>query len=672
MSSLLNKIKSKYSLRNIMNFIPFNKSLGLILGSSKLMSKLNITKEVYKKFNDIKKILNPFYDVNKYFSYLDIKPENQSESNCIINEENNLEKILYGCLCCSPFNYNLFIGNKGWEFVIKNINKVKLIITPKIVNYLLEELGNEEKEKVFNLLNFYKRNIVEISFCYFFNEMKMNFEIINKIINVLQKIFENKEIIVENENNNNQNTINEKIININHNVKKIGFESCAISIYIDITSKFLDKIDNILCLKKVEGITIDSSQFNEYQFSEIIQFFSKKMDLKNIKINDFGIFNSHYADLNFICNNPKEQIEYIDLSQSFCLSSVLPILNYKIYPLKEIKLKIYSNKNNADWNFLYMSLNSLENFELELKEINSQNLYSLINILNKMIVLKSLAIIGGISFNQLIIFHNYANLESLNIDLIINEDIKDFFDLSHLKCKYFSNFKNLKYLTISTNNSLIENNLSNSNILLLPPKLIGLRFKNIEGSYILSLLKKNCLNDIEELKIENSNFIFEDFKNLVNFISSFKYLIKLALNKINIPLINFGFSEKLNLKFYQQIPLIFKNAPLLIELDISNNEYNEKMLKSNIFEEIRMAIPKNLLSFKIFNSEIDISSKCFTFLVESFGLVLDLTNNYPKINKDLDLLARFNDSNDLDSDKSSLSDIIMGEYNISDISEDEE
>ena len=134
MSSLLNKIKSKYSLRNIMNFIPFNKSLGLILGSSKLMSKLNITKEVYKKFNDVKKILNPFYDVNKYFSYLDIKPENQSESNCIINEENNLEKILYGCLCCSPFNYNLFIGNKGWEFVIKNINKVKLIITPKIVN----------------------------------------------------------------------------------------------------------------------------------------------------------------------------------------------------------------------------------------------------------------------------------------------------------------------------------------------------------------------------------------------------------------------------------------------------------------------------------------------------------------------------------------------------------
>ena len=69
--------------------------------------------------------------------------------------------------------------------------------------------------------------------------------------------------------------------------------------------------------------------------------------------------------------------------------------------------------------------------------------------------------------------------------------------------------------------------------------------------------------------------------------------------------------------------------------------------------------------------KIDISSKCFNFLVESFGLVLDLTNNYPKINKDLDLLTRFNDSNDLDSDNSYLSDIIMGEYNISDISEDE-
>ena len=62
------------------------------------------------------------------------------------------------------------------------------------------------------------------------------------------------------------------------------------------------------------------------------------------------------------------------------------------------------------------------------------------------------------------------------------------------------------------------------------------------------------------------------------------------------------------------IPIIFKNIPSLIELDISENEHKEKLFKSELFENIRLAIPKKLLSLKIFHSNISISLETFNYL----------------------------------------------------------
>ena len=79
--------------------------------------------------------------------------------------------------------------------------------------------------------------------------------------------------------------------------------------------------------------------------------------------------------------------------------------------------------------------------------------------------------------------------------------------------------------------------------------------------------------------------------------------------------------------------MIFKNIPSLIELDISNNIYNERLFKHPIFGNIILSIPKKLLNLKIFNSDIPISQKTFNFLTQSFGLVLDLDNNYLKTHR---------------------------------------
>ena len=157
MSSCVGKIKSKYTLQNIFNFIPYNLTLKLIYGSRQLSSNLNISIQNYQKFNETKKILKESYDINKYFSYLDIKPNNNNNLN--FDNSNDIEKILYGCLNNASFNTNLYIENKGWEYIIKNVKKIKLVITPKLLNYIYFELDNQAKQNIFNLLNIYKNLI---------------------------------------------------------------------------------------------------------------------------------------------------------------------------------------------------------------------------------------------------------------------------------------------------------------------------------------------------------------------------------------------------------------------------------------------------------------------------------------------------------------------------------
>ena len=475
---------------------------------------------------------------------------------------------------------------------------------------------------MFDLLNTYKSNIVEISICCFINEIKMNFEIINKIINILEYIFIKKS---ENISNNMENNINKIIIkgqkhdNNNHNIKTLTFENNEISSYIDITTKLFDKINNIINLTKIEGIFIDSNIFGEYQFSDIMKYISKKLgSLKYLKIKDFGLSNSHYADFIILCSYINDQIEVIDFSNSFCLSSILSVLNMKKHPLKELRLKLYSYKDNQEWNFLIKSKNTLEIFYLEIKESKIDNSSDFLCIFNEMNQLKQLELLFQIKINDLINFKNYNNLEYFSIYLYL-KDINNEPYKNEMYYHYFEQFKKLKYLSIKLNEETPFNEKVQLPKLKLPQKLTSFTSINIEGTYLVSLLKNNeyILVDLEELKIENPCFKDEDLESLTNLFKSFKNIKKLALNK-------FIYHKKINIEtfkykyyyypFYMHIPIIFKNIPSLIELDISENEHKEKLFKSELFENIRLAIPKKLLSLKIFHSNISISLETFNYL----------------------------------------------------------
>ena len=132
----------------------------LVFGSRKLSLNLNVSKESYKQFSEIKKILKQSYDINKYFTYFDIK--HNKENILSLNESNNIEKILYGCLNNAHFNINMFLENDGWEYIISNIWKVKLIITPNMISHIYDTLDIKARQNIFDILNRYKNNIVEI------------------------------------------------------------------------------------------------------------------------------------------------------------------------------------------------------------------------------------------------------------------------------------------------------------------------------------------------------------------------------------------------------------------------------------------------------------------------------------------------------------------------------
>ena len=409
-----------------------------------------------------------------------------------------------------------------------------MIISPAIISNIFDK---EFNQKYFDLLNTYRNNIKEISISNFKEKDIINLETINKIINIIEKIFrvqkedKNNDKKLNSNENDNLNKINDiEINNNNHNVKKISFENCSILENIDISNKFLDKIDNIISLKKIEDIMIDSISLKEHQFSDIMNYLRKKMILlKSLKINGFGSLNSHYADLDFICNNifeENERIEVIDLCDSFCNSSLINIFNNKSHPLREIKIKLLSNKSDTNWNFLNKSVNTLELFEIEIKETKNSNLNNLIKILNEMKKLKTLKIVGGLEFHELICFRNFETIENLNICFDHN-----FICIDKEDIEYFSYFHNLKSLAISSKKMPIFNFfLPNFK---LPKKLSRISFTNIKGENIVKSLTDNIknLSLLEELKVDDAEFNEFDFMKLVKLLSSFNAL-DIKKNKI--------------------------------------------------------------------------------------------------------------------------------------------
>ena len=641
MTSTLVNISSKYALKNIFSYLSYDLRFKLAYGSKKLLKNLDISIKTFKKLYEIKKLISPSsYDIQKLIDYLNLE-----------NNDDDNENMIYGCLNSSLFNVDLCLEDENWPKIIKYINKIKLIITPNLLNCIYS-LNNESNQSIFYLLNLYRNNIVEISFNNFINESKIKFETINQIISFLQSIYSQKSYINTASSNSishhNHNAYKDNNYEINENckVKKITFENNEILPYIDVSTKFLDKIDEIIPLNEINQLSLDANSFNEFQFTNIMKYVSKKIpSLNELNIINFGYKKSHYADLSYLLSNANECIQNIDLTHSLCSTDILPILNEKNFPLKVLKLKLYSNESEIKWRFLENSINNLEIFDIEIEEMNNHdNIEKIIKVLNKMQKLKKLKIIGGISPKELFDFTNVKNIGHLNVDLnLLYNNIEVFpTDLSN----YFSNYTNLRTLILKSNDSFnITKAQKYSFEFLFSPKLKHITLINFDDNIIIPLLtnNKNNIINIEEFILDKCHFTHENYSLLVSLFPNFKSLLKLSLNNIDFKSSYKSIME--DISFYDYIPMIIKNIPSIIELDISNNKYDEKILNNKIFEKISSSMNKRVFCIKIFNREISITSKTFNYLNGLFGNKLYCDNNIPVINDKI-IIPNDNDEDD--------------------------
>ena len=618
MNSYLNNIKSKFTLKIIFDYISYSTCLKIIKGSRNLMQRLQITNETFKNIYNFKNIAKPSYHIKKYFSYLEIVPNE-------FNEENYMkEKILCIGLNISQFNVNLFIENDEWEYILRNFYKINLIITPNTLFYLKNQKIKNQL-KIYQTLNLYRRHITKITICYFNNnQWNLNIAIIGQILDFLKKVFE--------QNNNNAITN----AHIENNVKQFSFEFNNFPIYIDIIETFFQKIDNIISLQKLNELIFDTNSFDDFRFTDMLQFIRNKMlTLKELKINNCAFSKSNYADLNILLSNFNETIEKLDLSNSLCSSDIISVLNNKYYFLKEVKLYVYFNYNKINWSFLEKNSNFLEVFQIVIKENkNVYNINQMIFNLNKMKKLKNLKLSGFLTIFLLNKFKENENLEYLNIDLFIQESFPD--ELMTLVdgsdgiiTNFLKNFKNLKTLIIKKYEQFENQYLSN---FIFPTHLTCIELINFRGDCIKSLLNNNkeYLNHIEELKIENSNFfdyfdfiqIFEYFKN--------QQLKKLSLNKILFQHYYDALIYKETISSFlknkvllEKISSFLKNSHSLVELDISSNFHIPLFQKKEVFEIIKSSITKKLLNLKIFDDDTTLFESEYIYFKNLFGFLID-------------------------------------------------
>ena len=591
MSNLFINIKSDYIFKIIVGYIPYIKFLKLMKYSKTILNKLNITNDIFRQVSEIKKVLDPSYQIEKYYIHFKLKEDKK-----VFNKNMDInESILYKCINSSDFNIELELRNKNFETIINNIYKINLIIEYESIFYL-KKLNKECTERLFILLNKNKAHIKELTI----KNIYLKEENIIKIIHILNRIFNGKKI------NYSSNNIKINDINNNHFVKKLNlFDNYA---HYNIKT-FLDKINNIIPLNQYY-LNINFNRFQRESFDEVNEFINMNVSsLKSLELSiefiqnffsnmhkeESNEFKTHTINFCKFFNLPKNNIEILDLSKFELHPIILVILdsNFMLKNLKVIKLNIYfgaiDEKNLVNyinkWNFILELKDTLEDFELNFSyHLSKLDIFdNLISALNKVTNLQRLKLSIKIDNEILLKFNNFENMKYLNI-LISSQ--------TNSLNKFFTNFKNLESLAIDniTRDCLI----TKENIFIFPSKLKSLKLTNFNLDEINLILEynKDVLYLIQNLEIDLIKVQPENFRRLLyNHLSNYKSLKKLF--------IKFEEGKYDNSEWFP----IFKLIPSLTEIKIkifedyyrcSSKEYGD------FVEEIRKFITPNIINVELF------------------------------------------------------------------------
>ena len=642
-------IHCKLNIKNIFTYVPLEKTLKIIFYNKALQKFLGYDNNVLIDILKIKKAIRPTYDnIKKYIPNFTDKNVQKKENNdpTIFNSQVFLdEKIFYNAINSLPNSIFIDIKEKYWKHLFKNINNIKFEINPSII-LDIDNKNEKDKKETFEYLKKYRNNIREINFNSFTGNNEITFSMRENI-----KLFLIS-ILNSNDKKDNNNYIN-----------KISFGDNSIVSIFDINN-ILIEISNIIYNNdkdlKIRELCINSRTVKN-KIKNINTFIQLKLpNLQYISLSDFTFFNNNNSSLLAKLFENLKFLEKIDLSSSLCYNNdLLEIFSNNNLKLKELKFKLLYGDKLINWKFLDKYANILEVLEIEMVFINlvSYKLvfdYKCINtkelflIINKMTKLRKLKLIGEFLNNYDLNYLKNNNIVNFAYSFyIINQDLSKDFHYVEVEPSLSNIFKDnnkLKEISLIYNyyhkneltdiykgiDLLCEYNKEKAYKLTLfefPKNLSILKLTNFIDQnfmqfYFMPLLNNNKdkISKIKHLVLDNCFLDIFEFERFLSILSLMNNLQILCIN-------NIVFYEKFKMKnLINYIPTIFKKAPNLIELDLSNNKYKEKIFLSKNFLNLNTILPKDLINLRVFNNQIPISEKTFKTVKYYFGKVLDYEN----------------------------------------------
>ena len=140
--SLLNNIKNIYNIKNLFEYLPYEKLLNVVKYSKDFQSKLNINKNTYKDYYEIEIELIPSL---RYDTFIKIPDEDKKYFHIYFN--NNKEETK---------EYSIPRNNE--------VEKIKIIIDPQVVSF--HKLFSCFSIKKLNFIKFNRNNITDMSYMF--------------------------------------------------------------------------------------------------------------------------------------------------------------------------------------------------------------------------------------------------------------------------------------------------------------------------------------------------------------------------------------------------------------------------------------------------------------------------------------------------------------------------
>ena len=532
---LISKIKSKYILLHILNYIKDKNIHYKLFGYSNFyQERINIKKIYYKK-NYLDKIF-PYRSFLVQYNYKYNNNLNKQYNKCIIEKKLNkkeLENIIYDVINEEEreeyYHKLISIDSPLFDLIskTKNFESNYVIYISQII---AAKLNLKKKyNKLFNELNNSNRNYSSICFefnrkrkIYYLKRLNIDF---NKIKRIYLKCYNSSYPSNNFEKFNDNNFFFENLFSINNIENNLIYLNIVCQCYLE-----NDLFENINNFKSLKYLILEEFEFNN-------TFYIKLKDLKilsclrckNIQVSEevnfkelkkYNVCSNNISNINIFEKLKMNNLEKLELSFNIILD-INVLKNVKFENLKKIDLEsnkisninVLENVNFKELKKLYLCHNYISDItvlakakfeQLEILALND-NQISDINILEKVNFKKlnelylyknkisDITVLENVNFEKLKIVH-FGDNQISDINILQNVNFKElkqlyFFhnNISDIKVLNKIRFEKLEFLELGCNKITNVDILQNINFINI--KNFQKTYDNISDKKVLKLLR---------------------------------------------------------------------------------------------------------------------------------------------------------------------------------------